>query len=86
MELEKHLLGWIMHHDATHEGRVSLPDSTIVEKDKLIARDAELEFDPGEINFFTKWLYKWKQRNNIKYTQLHGEGEAANLTSVAIVR
>ncbi len=86
MELETHLLRWIMHHDATHGGRVPLPDSIIVEKAKLIARDAELEFDPGEFNFSTKWLYKWKQRNNIKHTQLHGEGEAANLTSVAIVR
>jgi hypothetical protein len=45
---------------------------------KLIARDAELEFDPGEFNFSTKWLYKWKQRNNIKHSRLHGEGEEAN--------
>ncbi len=63
-----------------------MPDTLIIEKAKLIAAEANLEFDPREFNFSTKWLYKWKQHNNINHTTLHGEGEAANLTSVAIVR
>ena len=63
-----------------------LPDSIIIEKAKQIAAEANLEFDPGEFNFSTKWLYKWKLHNNIKHTNFHGEGEAAKLTYVAIVR
>ncbi len=63
-----------------------MPDSSIIEKAKLIAAEANIQFDPGEFNFSTKWLYKWKQHNNIKHTPFHGEGEARNLTYVAIVR
>ncbi len=63
-----------------------MSDSVIMEQAKLIASEANLEFDPGEFNFSLKWLYGFKLYNNIKHTNLHGEGEAADLTSVAIVR
>ncbi len=86
MELEAYLLRLVTHHDATHGERLPLPDSIIIEKAKLNAAEANLGFDSGEFNFSTKWLYKWKQHNNTKHTHFHGEGEDANLTSVAIVR
>ena len=63
-----------------------MADSIIIEKAKVIASEANLDIDPGEFNFALKWLYRFKLHNNIKQTNLHGEGEAADMTSVAIVR
>ena len=63
-----------------------MADSIIIEQARVIASEANLEFDPGEFNFSLKWLYIFKLHNNIKHTNLHGEGEAADMTSVAIVR
>jgi hypothetical protein len=39
----------VTHHDATHGGRVTLPDSIIIEKAKLIAAEANLELDPENL-------------------------------------
>ncbi len=79
-------MAWIVHHDSVYGGRVPLPDSILIEQAKTIAAEANLDFDPVDFNFSSKWLYKFKMHNNIKHTNLHGEGEAADLTSVAIVR
>ena len=56
-----------------------------MEQAKLIAAEPNFVFDPNEFNFSTKWLYMFKINNNIKHTHFHGEGEAADLSPVAIV-
>jgi len=79
-------MAWIVHHDFIHGGRDPLPDSILIEQAKNIATQANLDFDPGDFNFSSKWLYKFDMHNNIKHTHLHGEGEAIDLMFVAIVR
>jgi len=69
-----------------HGERIPLADSIIIEQAKVIALEANLEFDPGEFSFSLKWLYIFKLHNNIKHTNLHGEDEAADMTTVATVR
>ncbi len=44
-----------------------------------------MDFDPDDFNFSSKRLYKFKMYSNIKHTHPHGEGEAPNLTCVAII-
>ena len=78
-------MAWIVHHNSVYGGRVPLPDSILIEQAKTIVAKANLDFDPGDSNFSSKWLYKFKMHNNIKHTNMHGEGEATDLTSVAIV-
>ena len=79
-------MAWIVHHDSVYGGRVPLPDSTLMEQAKTIAAEANMDFNPGDFNFSSKRLCKFKMNNNIKNTNLHGAGEATNLTFVAIVR
>ncbi len=85
-ELEKLLLAWIQYHDSTNGGRIPLPVNIILEQAKLIAAEAKLVFNPNEFNSSTKWLYRFKIHNNIKHTHFHGEGKAADLSSIAIAR
>ena len=84
--LEQNLLSWIIPHDSTHGGRVPLQDSILIEQAKIIAQEGNMKLDLEEFNFPSKWLRRFKMRNNINHTTYHGEGEAADLTSVAIVR
>ncbi len=79
-------MAWIVHHDSVHGGRIPLLDSILIEQAKNISEKSNLDFDPGDFNFSSKWLYKFKMHYNTKHTRLHGGGEAANLTYVAIVR
>ena len=53
---------------------------------KLIAKQNNLNFDEKRFNFSTKWLHKFKKINNVTRLRFHGEGEDADMDSVAIVR
>jgi hypothetical protein len=55
-------------------------------KAKIIAQECHIEFDPSKFNFFGKWLWRFKMKNNINHTLFREEGEAASLTPVSIVR
>lgn len=53
---------------------------------KRIAAENNLEFDPTQFNYSSKWLYKFKQAFNINHARFHGEGADAVQESVAICR
>ena len=69
-----------------NEGRIALPDNALVLQARRIALEEDLEFDPKQFNFSTKWLGRFKVANNITRIWLHGEVADADMDSVSITR
>jgi hypothetical protein len=61
-------------------GGVILTDLLIKEKAKIFAQ--ALNIQENELVFSNGWLYKFKQRNNIRRYRIHGESGSAPLTSL----
>ena len=61
-------------------GGVILTDLLIKEKAKIFAQ--ALSIQENELVFSNGWLYKFKQRNNIRRYRIHGKSGSALLTSL----
>ncbi|GBC11696.2 jerky protein homolog-like [Rhizophagus irregularis DAOM 181602=DAOM 197198] len=61
-------------------GGVILTDLLIKEKAKIFAQAFNIQ--ENELVFSNGWLYKFKQRNNIRRYHIHGESESAPLASL----
>lgn len=61
-------------------GGVILTDLLIKEKAKIFAQ--ALNIQENELVFSNGWLYKFKQRNNIRRYNIHGESGSAPLASL----
>ena len=74
--LEKALLEWILGRGSEHpEGKVD--DAALIQQAMSIAKEANLVFDEKTFNFSRKWLYKFKEHNNISRTRRRGEAAGA---------
>ena len=61
-------------------GGVILTDLLIKEKAKIFAQAFNIQ--ENELVFSNGWLYKFKQRNNIRKYYIHGESGSAPLASL----
>src|SRR4051794_13530505 len=75
--LEQVMSLWVENVTA---GGVILTDLLIKEKAKTFAEAFNIQ--ENELVFSNGWLYKFKQRNNIRRYHIHGESESAPLASL----
>nr|CAG8464280.1 2914_t:CDS:2 [Entrophospora candida] len=75
-ELEHALQEWCLHS----QGHIHLTDLILIEKAKTFAKMLNIPDDT--LSFSTGWFQSFKNRNNLKRYQLHGESGSADISAI----